>query len=108
MGYFQTYVDKSGSPRFKLKAGNHQVILASEGYSSTAARDNGIKSVQKNSGDEKRYEAKKAKNGEHYFVLKAGNGEVIGSSEMYTTIAACKKGMKSVMTNGSSTTIKAE
>ena len=107
MGYFQTYEDKGGNPRFRLKAGNHQVILASEGYSSTSARDNGIKSVQKNSGDEKRFEIKQSKKGEPYFVLKAGNGEVIGTSEMYSSMSACKKGMKSVMTNGSSTIIKA-
>ena len=30
------------------------------------------------------------------FNLKAGNGEVIATSEVYTTEAACKKGIKSV------------
>ena len=30
------------------------------------------------------------------FDLKAGNGEVIATSEVYTTEAACKKGIASV------------
>ncbi len=33
------------------------------------------------------------------FDLKAGNGEVIATSEVYTTEAACKKGIASVMKN---------
>ena len=35
------------------------------------------------------------------FDLKAGNGEVIATSEVYTGEAACKNGIQSVMTNGS-------
>jgi uncharacterized protein len=43
---------------------------------------------------------KKATNGQHYFNLKAGNGEIIlTSSEQYTTKAACNKGIDSVKTN---------
>ncbi|MBR5411281.1 MAG: YegP family protein [Clostridia bacterium] len=33
------------------------------------------------------------------FDLKAGNGEVIATSEVYTTEAACKNGVQSVMNN---------
>ena len=33
------------------------------------------------------------------FDLKAGNGEVIATSEVYTTVAACKKGIESVRKN---------
>lgn len=33
------------------------------------------------------------------FDLKAGNGEVIATSEVYTTLAACKKGIASVAKN---------
>lgn len=33
------------------------------------------------------------------FDLKAGNGEVIATSEVYTTEAACKNGIQSVITN---------
>ena len=33
------------------------------------------------------------------FDLKAGNGEVIATSEVYTTLAACKNGIESVRKN---------
>lgn len=33
------------------------------------------------------------------FDLKAGNGEVIATSEVYTTLAACKNGIESVKKN---------
>lgn len=38
-------------------------------------------------------------NSEYYFVLKAGNGEVIATSEMYTTKQNCKNGIQSVKDN---------
>jgi len=107
VGYSTTFSDKGGKPRFNLKAGNHQVILASEGYESTSARNNGIKSVQKNSQSADRFEKRTSKKGDPYFVLKAKNGEIIGRSEMYSSMSACNKGIKSVMTNGSSTVVKA-
>ena len=41
----------------------------------------------------------KAKTG-YKFNLKAGNGQVIATSEVYTTLAACKNGIASVQKNG--------
>jgi Uncharacterized conserved protein len=42
----------------------------------------------------------------YYFVLKAGNHEVIARSEMYPTKAAAQKGIASVQKNGATTEIK--
>ena len=56
-------------------------------------------SVQKNAADEGRYEVKEAKNGKHHFNLKAGNGQVIGSSQLYKTESGMKKGIASVGKN---------
>ena len=39
------------------------------------------------------------KKGEPYFVLKAGNGQVIGKSEMYSSKTAMENGISSVMKN---------
>ncbi len=38
----------------------------------------------------------KSKNKKFYFVLKAKNGEIIATSEMYESKQACKKGISSV------------
>ncbi|PON18600.1 hypothetical protein C2W62_07070 [Candidatus Entotheonella serta] len=46
-----------------------------------------------------KFEIKRAKDGQFYFNLKARNGEIILTSEMYTTKANTQKGVASVMTN---------
>jgi uncharacterized protein len=43
---------------------------------------------------------KTGKDGQFYFNLKASNGEIILSSEGYTTKTSCKRGIASVMKNG--------
>lgn len=48
---FERTENKNGEPYFKLKAGNGQEIGRSEYYSSAAAMENGIKSVQTNAPD---------------------------------------------------------
>ena len=45
------------------------------------------------------FEIKKAKNGEFYFHLKASNGQIILSSEMYKTKASAENGIASVKKN---------
>ena len=45
------------------------------------------------------YEIKKAKNGQYHFNLKASNGEIILSSEMYASKASAENGISSVQSN---------
>ena len=99
-GKFELKVAKNGKYHFNLKAGNGQIILSSEMYESKAAAENGIASIQKNSGDDSRYERKESSNGKPYFNLKAGNGQVIGKSEMYESVASMENGIASVTKNG--------
>ncbi|MEM9554746.1 MAG: YegP family protein [Acidobacteriota bacterium] len=94
------FTGKNGKFYFKLNAKNGQQILASQAYAAKTGAKNGIESVRKNSPDDARYERKEAKDGQHYFVLKAANQQVIGTSEMYKTTASCEKGIASVKTNG--------
>ena len=56
-GKFEVYTDKSGEYRFRLKAGNGEVIAISEGYSSKSAALNGIDSVRRNAADAEVVEA---------------------------------------------------
>jgi uncharacterized protein YegP (UPF0339 family) len=102
---FEIYQDASSQYRFRLKAGNGENILGSEAYTGKDGCKNGIASVQKNSGDEGRYEMLTAKNGKSYFNLKAKNGQVIGTSQMYASESGAKNGVASVMKNGSTTNV---
>lgn len=99
MGKFEIKIRKDGEFQFNLKAGNGEIILTSEGYTTKAACLNGIESVKKNSADDNKFEVLEAKNGKIYFRLKAGNGQVIGASQMYASNATCKKGIASVKKN---------
>lgn len=56
-GTFELYTDRSGEYRFRLKAGNGEVIAISEGYSSKSAALNGIDSVRRNAADAEVVEA---------------------------------------------------
>jgi hypothetical protein len=43
-----------------------------------------------------RFEIKKSKDNQYYFVLIAPNNEIIATSEMYKTEQACKDGIAAV------------
>lgn len=101
-GKFEIKKSKNEKFLFNLKAGNGQIILSSEMYETKAACENGIESVKKNAPDDNRYERKTSTGGEPYFVLKAGNGQEIGRSEMYTSTAGMENGIESVKTNAPS------
>ena len=105
-GWFELNKGSNGQFYFVLKAGNAEVILTSEHYTTRAAAENGIASVQKNSPDDARYECKIASDGRHFFNLKAANHQVIGSSQMYDSQEGRDKGIASVKVNGPSTNVK--
>lgn len=105
-GWFELSKSSDEQYRFVLKAGNAETIMTSELYKTRASAENGIASVQTNSGHAERYDSKEAANGKLYFNLKAANHQIIGSSQMYASAATRDKGIASVMSNGSSTVIK--
>ena len=107
-GKFVVFKGKDGQDYFRLKAGNGETILSSEGYKARKSCENGIASVRKNSRDDSRFEIRKAKDGRQYFVLKAGNGQEIGRSQMYKSGSGCRNGMKSVARNAANAAVVEE
>ncbi len=105
-GWFELKQSENGKFSFALVAGNGEVILRSEQYESKASAENGIASVQKNCSADERYDRKDASDGRFYFNLKAGNHQVIGTSQMYKAAASRDGGIESVKSNGSTSTIK--
>lgn len=96
---FEIFKGKDDHFFFHLKAGNGEIILASQGYTAKASCQNGVDSVATNSKDEGNFEKKVAKDDRHYFVLHAANKQVIGNSQMYTTTSARDHGIHSVHDN---------
>ncbi len=100
--------------KFDLKAGNGETIATSEVYTTEDACRGGIASVQKNApiaavedqtapdfATEKnpKFEVYSDKAGQFRFRLKATNGQIIATSEGYTSKAGCMNGIESVRKN---------
>ncbi|PID52451.1 MAG: hypothetical protein CR972_02060 [Candidatus Moraniibacteriota bacterium] len=99
MGKFEVYEGNNQTFYFRLKAGNGQVILASQGYQTKASAKAGIRSVKTNAIKDAQFDRKESKNGKHFFNLVARNKEIIGSSEMYESKTSMENGIKSVGKN---------
>ena len=95
-GKFEIYKDKGGKFRFRLKASNGQVILASQGYKSKTSAKNGVASVQRNSQTAARFQKKDGQK-RFMFNLTATNGQIIGTSEQYNSERARDAGVDSVV-----------
>lgn len=96
--------EKTQKFHFRLKARNGEIILTGQAYKDKAGCENGVASVKKNGSDESKFEIKESTNGKQYFVLKSGNGQIIGQSQMYKTTSGLKNGIASVGKNASSDT----
>lgn len=95
-GRFEVFVDRAGEFRFNLLASNGQVILSSEGYKRKASCLNGIESVRRHCAEDRFFDRIISRDGQYRFVLKAANGEIIGTSERYTTAEGLENGIASV------------
>ncbi len=97
--------------KFDLKAPNGQVIATSEVYTTEAACRNGVESVKRNAPiahcedhseagwkrfTNPKFELYTDRAGDFRFRLKARNGEIIATSEGYTSKNACENGIESV------------
>ncbi|MBO4880987.1 MAG: YegP family protein [Firmicutes bacterium] len=122
MGKYVIKETKTGFT-FRLKAGNGEIIGVSEVYTALSSAKNGIASVAKNApiaavedqtveGFEKaknpKFEIYTDKAGELRFRLKAANGEIILTSEGYSSMSGCKNGIESVRKNADSEAVMEE
>lgn len=97
--FFETFEWKDGQFYFNFK--EEKVILKSEGYTTTSARDNGIESVKKNGTDENRYEAD-----ENNFNIKATNGQIIATSSIFSSPKEVQEAMQKVIANVENAPVK--
>ena len=104
---FEIYQSDNDSKfHFRLKAGNGEIILSGQAYHAKADCLNGVESVRTNASDAEAFHYHEAKDGRHYFTLKAANGQVIGQSQMYKSDSGLKNGVSSVQQNAPAAEIK--
>lgn len=95
-GKFQIYYDKTGEYRFRLRNQEDSIILVSESYKQKASAIKAIESIRNNAVVDKHYEIKTSSNDMFMFNLKAGNGQVIGTSKLYRTEALREEALEQV------------
>jgi uncharacterized protein YegP (UPF0339 family) len=105
-GKFEINKSKNGKFLFNLMAGNGQIILSSQMYEAKAGATQGVESCRTNGILDERFERATSSAGQPYFNLKAGNGQVIGRSEMYSSASAMENGIASVKTNAPDAAVK--
>lgn len=96
---FEIEKASDGHYYFHLKAANGEIIFSSQQYKAKASAQHGIESVKSNATNEAHYERKESVSEQPYFILKAGNGETLGRSQMYSSTSAMEKGIESVKAN---------
>ncbi|WP_300661133.1 YegP family protein [Hydrogenophaga sp.] len=80
-------------------AGNGQVVLTSERYTTKQGAQGGIAAVKLNAPYDVRYRRLMSSNSLAYFTLHAANGEVVGTSELYSSTHARDAGIDWVKVN---------
>ena len=108
MGKFVIKTGSNSQYYFSLKADNGQKILASEGFTTKASCKNGIDSVKANAKADSNYDRRNSTNGKYYFNLKASNGQIIGTSEMYESPSGRDNGIESVKSNAPGAKVEEE
>lgn len=116
LGRFIVTKLSSGDYTFELRAGNGESIAISSTFPTKESCENIIDSIRRNANAQiedrttakwkavpyPKFEIYKDISGEYFFRLKSATGEVIATSESYTTKGACIKGIKSIGKNAPS------
>jgi len=97
--FFEVWKASNGRYYFHLVAGNYETILSSQSYTTRTAALGGVLSVLDNAGYPERYDLRQSTGGDYYFNLKAANGRVIGTSEMYASKSNAQRGIEAVDSN---------
>ncbi len=108
MSTFNTKVGNDNQYYFNFKNADGKILLTSEGYTTVAARDNGIESVKKNLSNNDRYEHLLSSNGKYYFNIKASNGQVVAKSAMFDNEVDKANALSTIQAEGTDATIVAE
>ncbi len=94
-GKFTIFQGKDGQFYWNLKASNGEIVGRSEGYKAKQSAKNGIEATIREAAVGTRFTQFEGKTGKFYWNLKAGNGEVICSSQGYASEDNATNGVES-------------
>jgi uncharacterized protein YegP (UPF0339 family) len=82
---FETFKGENGQSYFRLRAGNGEPVLSSQGYTRMESALGGIESVRANGASTASFRVFETADGQYAFNLVASNGQVIGRGESYVS-----------------------
>lgn len=91
--------------RVDLRA-DDQVVLAGEIVRTRADAERVVASVRANARNEARFERRLSRSSQPFFFLKARNGQVLGISEIFPTLAARDTAIKIVQMNAATAALE--
>ena len=94
---YDVFQGADGRYFFDVRAANGAIVLTSEGYTTHAGALNGAFSVADNGGQITRYRVLQGVDGRWYFNLTATNGQVIATSQMYSSKYNAERARNSVI-----------
>jgi len=95
-GQFECYRVKAGEFRFRLVAGNGDIILSSDAYKSKTGCTKAIASVMANSSNPDNFVREPTPRGSHRFNLVSLNGRIIATSQEFESTSAYNNGIMNV------------
>jgi len=94
---YDVFQGADGQFYFDVRAKNGSIVLTSEGYTTHASALNGAFAVADNGVVLGRYRTLQAVDGRWYFNLTASNGQVIATSQMYSSKYNAERGRNAVI-----------
>jgi uncharacterized protein YegP (UPF0339 family) len=85
--------DSAGVYHFALRAGNDELLLVSDPYTTRAAAFNGGFALQDAATRDDAFSILTSASDEYYFTVRATNGEALGTSELYSSGTAAAVGI---------------
>lgn len=82
---FEVFKGEDRKTYFRLRAGNGEIMLASQGYTAKSSAMKGIDSVMENGAEKSQFQVFEAFDGGWGVRLVAKNGEIIARGETYST-----------------------
>src|SRR5688572_4179501 len=76
--------------------GHHEALLSSERYAKKASAVAGIEAVKSNAPIDDRYQRRTSLGHEPYFVLRGLHDEVLGTSDMFSSVDARNRAIAAV------------
>src|SRR5262245_42639624 len=93
---FETFQGLDSRYYFHLVAANGQKVLRSEGYEDLSGAERGVSAVLASGNDKRNFDILEASDGSFYFNLRAPNGQVVGTSGLYSTKSNAERGASTV------------